>query len=654
MNRDFLCLASSVVLYCLTLHQSAAQTPDGLIARAAIVDARQGSPNIGANKAEGVSYYVDCGAAQTDGDGRSHVTPWHSLDALNEHSFLPGDSIYLKRGTECHGLLWPKGSGSATAVIHLAVYGQGPRPKVIAGKGDEEAFKLFDQEYWDVDSIEFAGGTLFGVFVSGQVGILHHIHLRNLLVHDVRGGEVKNKDNGLVVISPGKIKQHFDDVLVEGVTAFRTEQWAGILVGGGNFGDVAEEDWSTHVVVRNSVVHDVYGDGIILFRVKEGLIDSSAAWHTGMQPTETIGTPNAIWTWTCTDCVVSKSEAFLTDSPGVDGGAFDIDWRNTRNSVLDSYGHDTQGYCIAVFGAGYVTRESVVKGNLCINNGKSPRLARYQGAIFLWTWNNGVIENLRVENNSVYWTPPGSFPAVLNRADIRGSQNIFRENQIYSVSPSVLESNNKMSFQSNRYVTCATNAAIWLYDNHTYDTFDEYRDGASQEQGSSWKSEKAAASCLGGERPPEIKGINGARTGRKAASTSRATQPAWVVASEIPVSIDADGLLDPASAGQLVILKNLEMQFRTSGLRMKIVLKLKSRNSAESLQNVIRDLDLSGASISWSIEQESPRLVKMVLVAPDGTRVREWRDFVGPAEIGLAVRKVFGEPFYSEMESEAQ
>jgi hypothetical protein len=96
------------------------------------------------------------------------------------------------------------------------------------------------------------------------------------------------------------------------------------------------------------------------------------------------------------------------------------------------------------------------------------------------------------------------------------------------------------------------------------------------------------------------------------------------------------------------------MQFRASGLKMKIVLKLKNRNSAESLQNVIRDLDLTAVSTSWSIQQESSGLAKMVLVAPDGTRVREWQDFVGPAEIGLAVRNVLGEPFYSEMESEAR
>ena len=52
------------------------------------------------------------------------------------------------------------------------------------------------------------------------------------------------------------------------------------------------------------------------------------------------------------------NEAFLTDSPGVDGGAYDIDYGNTKNSVIDNYGHDTQGYCVAVFGAGFVTKES--------------------------------------------------------------------------------------------------------------------------------------------------------------------------------------------------------------------------------------------------------------------------------------------------------
>jgi hypothetical protein len=653
MHRSFLCLASAAALVCLTPQPARGQTPDGRIARAALVGIHQGSSDVAEMEA-GNNYYVDCEATEANGDGRSPAKPWHSLATVNDHTFSPGDSIYLKRGTECHGILWPKGSGTAMAIIHLSAYGQGARPKVLAGKGDEEAFKLFGQEYWEVDSIEFSGGTVFGVFVSGQIGILHHIQLRNLLVHDVHGGEVKSKESGLVVITPGKLGQHFDDVLVEGVTAYNSNQWAGILVGGGNFGEVSEKDWSSHVIIRNSSVHDLYGDGIILFRVKDGLIDSSAAWHTGMQPTQSIGTPNAIWTWMCTDCVVSKSEAFLTDSPGVDGGAFDIDWGNTRNSVLDSYGHDTQGYCIAVFGAGYVTRDSLVKGNLCINNGRSPRMARYQGAIFLWTWNDGVIENLRVEKNTVYWTPPGSFPAILNHGDIRGSQNIFRENQIYSGSPWVLDSNNKMLSQDNRYTTCGGNGATWVLDGHFYKAFEDYRLSAGQDQGSIWIGESSATPCLGGQRPLEIENTGSAPASKKAATRGPMAQSAWTVVSEIPVSISPDGLLDPASAGQLMIFKNLEMQFRSSGLRLRIILNLMHPTSPEWLQNAIRDLGMSGLTESQSLGRESAAPLRTRLLAPDGTSLHEWRDFVGPAEIGIAVRQVLGEPLYSGLESEVQ
>jgi hypothetical protein len=101
-------------------------------------------------------------------------------------------------------------------------------------------------------------------------------------------------------------------------------------------------------------------------------------------------------------------------------------------------------------------------------------------------------------------------------------------------------------------------------------------------------------------------------------------------------------------------LKNLEMQFRSSGLRMMITLRLTNPNSTEALQNAIHDLDLTGVSTSRSPEHESPNLAKTRLVAPDGTSVREWHDFVGPADIGLTVRQILGEPLYSGMESEVQ
>src|ERR1700720_1377295 len=101
MNQGFLCLAGAVALYCLTPHQNLAQTPADLTVRAAIVDTHQDSPNVAEEEAGGVKYYIDCGATETNGDGRLPAKPWRTLDAVNAHSFLPGDAIYLKRGTQC-------------------------------------------------------------------------------------------------------------------------------------------------------------------------------------------------------------------------------------------------------------------------------------------------------------------------------------------------------------------------------------------------------------------------------------------------------------------------------------------------------------------------------------------------------------------------
>jgi hypothetical protein len=141
---------------------------------------------------------------------------------------------------------------------------------------------------------------------------------------------------------------------------------------------------------------------------------------------------------------------------------------------------------------------------------------------------------------------------------------------------------------------------------------------------------------------------------KNAISTPLKTSPRWTVISEIPVSVDAYGLLDAASSAQLMVLKNLYMQFRPSGLRMMVTLKLKSPSLGESVENVIRDLGMSEIKTSGSSGHDTFTRPRTQPVAPDGSIAGEWQDFVGPAEIGLAVRSTLGEPVYSQMESEAQ
>lgn len=395
----------------------------------------------------GSTYYIDCAAGGGPGDGSSPAAAWRSVQAISRHEFQAGDQILFKRGTHCTGTLWPKGSGSAQAPIVLDAYGVGPLPKIQAEPGAEAAFRLFNQEYWTVQHLEFIGGEPHGVYVSGTKSVLHGIHLAGLVVHGVTG-EPKNKEGGLVVIAPGSAGQRFDDVRIDGVTAYGTTQWAGILVGGVAHGYLPEHARNTNVVIRNSIVHDVAGDGIVLFHVNRGTIEASAAWYTGMQRTETIGTPNAIWTWMCRECAVRRSEAFLTDSPGVDGGAFDIDYGNADNVVEDSYGHDTQGYCVAIFGAAWTTTHSVVRRNVCAANGRSPRLAALQGAVYLTTWNKGRLQGVEFSENRIYWNPPIAAEAVVNAAEFTGT-GTFTRNTIETSVPRLLRGNASLKLENN-------------------------------------------------------------------------------------------------------------------------------------------------------------------------------------------------------------
>ena len=561
------------------------------------------------------------------GSGISAQSPWNRLDPLNATNFAPGDTIYIKRGAVCHGRLAPGGSGTEGAPIRLTAYGEGPRPKIVAAESDQESLRLFNQQYWNIDSLDLRGGRVYGIFISGNKGILHHIHLSNLAVHDVLGDEkMKSKDTGLVVLSSGSIHQHFDDVLVDGVNAWNTHQWMGIEVGGGNLGFPPESAWNTNVTIRNSTVHDVQGDGIVLFRVRGGRIENSVAWNTGMQITESIGTPNAIWTWMCDDCTVIENEAYLTDSPGVDGGAFDIDYGNTKNSVLDNYGHDTQGYCVAVFGAGFVTRQSTVRGNLCINNGRSPRMAKYQGAIFLLSWNGGSIDGLSIEDNTVYWSPYENAPALLNEANIRAGTAVFRNNTINSTAPWMADSNPSLFFGHNHYTYFGAESPEWRYGKQRFGNLRAMQSSTGQEAGSAFTSLPLQ------EWPLQAKPEKG-----------------WVLDCTLPFSINANGIISDAALRQIVVLKSLSQQYRARGLRTLVRMSDPDAQifSTQEFRNMVADLDLEGVTITRAATSGPERTV---LLSPDGKTAGEWDGFVGPAVLGLALRRWLGDPAYSQME----
>jgi hypothetical protein len=542
-------------------------------------------------------------------------------------------------------MLWPKGSGSATAPIRVDAWSTGPLPRIEAEPGQEAAFRLSDQEYWTIGHLEFVGGQPHGMFIDGSRGILHGIHISDVVVRAVTG-EPKDKEKGLLVIASGTEQQHFDDVVIDGVTAYGTSEWAGIMVAGVSHGFPPETSRNTNVVIRNSIVHDVAGDGIVLFQVNHGLIENSVAWHTGMQKTETIGTPNAIWTWMCRGCTVRHNEAFLTDSPGVDGGAFDIDYGDDDGGVEENYGHDTQGYCVAVFGAGWVTGNSRVRGNVCAANGLSPRLSLLQGALYLSTWNNGTIKGLQISGNRVFWNPPIAAAAVMNIADFDG-YGTFENNTIQSSSPFIIRSNASLKLDKNQYDYSGDRPTLWQYGDKRYNGFQQYQRGSGQDLNSieqHVRTERTMNESDGGQfRTLQLRDSSGTAVLLK--------QPAnkWALLGFVSASPE-----DHDSRGQIALLSSAWSQFHSGGFDADVVVD--QLRDPERASNLAYDWNLGVIPIFFDAGDARRRLnvgvPSLVLVNPAGQIVWRHNGLTAPAELGLTLRSLLGNPDYAQLGSE--
>jgi peroxiredoxin len=648
------------------------------------------------------TYYIDCENGDDANTGTSTFEPWGSLARVNDHSFLPGDTILLKRGTRCSGVLTPSGSGSQGTPIRIGAYGNGTLPIIKGTDGSSAVVKLFNQQYWHIESIEVVGGDPFGIHISGDKGTLRHFRLRDVLVRDTKG-KVDTKRSGLIAVVAGAPGQTFKDVIIDGATCHSTTQWAGIVVDGG-----ATSYWegtpirAEDVTVRNSVVHDVYGDGIILFRVRNGLIEKNVSWNTGMQHTQDVGTPNSMWTWTCDNCIVQFNEGFFADSPGVDAGVFDIDWGCTDNIIQYNYAHDSMGYCASVFGAGgKTTTNSIVRYNVCVNNGRSPRLAKRQGDIFLSTWDGGSLDGVQIYNNTIYWNPPIDTAALLNQAEFVGKRpNFFRNNLIYSTVPTLIRSNRSLELDHNLYWFQGRSQPKWVLGDQVFAGFDNYRSGSRQDRNSVYADPQL--------HDPARSGADLAGTALKLSAASPAldagssvdqmgshdffgvlipkgrqpdigaaegpapqTQPSRMPAPEIELQDLREGeyrlsecrgrwvLLSffalekedqqDLSRTQSVFLRSMRYQFGEKGLQIVTVIS-GNQPSLSDLENLKYDWQLQ--EIPVLVDKEATAAARYgvddypatFLISPEGEILQRWKSSATAPQLGLTLRWLLGPP----------
>jgi len=314
------------------------------------------------------TYYVDAKEGQDSNPGTAVSAAWKTLAKVNATAFQPGDRILFKSGCVWNGQLVLKTSGSDSNPIQVGRYGAGTRPKLDGEGKVEDVIRLYNVEKIEIRNLELtnhgaAAAVRRGVHIfADNFGTAHHIAISGLYIHDVNGtnGEGdKGKDNGGIIFRTmgDKVPSRFDGLLIERNFIRSVDRSA---IAAESF-HAMRTHWfpSVHVIIRDNLVDDVGGDGIVPWATEGVLVEHNIARHCNRRA----GSYNAgIWPWSTDDSLFQLNEASLTHTT-LDGEGFDSDY-NSRNTLFQyNYSHDNEGGFMLICTPGERKKEENI-GNL--------------------------------------------------------------------------------------------------------------------------------------------------------------------------------------------------------------------------------------------------------------------------------------------------
>lgn len=310
--------------------------------------------------ARGTTYYVDAEADRDDYSGTSPDKPLKTLGQVDELSLEPGDQVLFKKDCRWVGTLNIRDSGTKEAPIVFGMYGEGDNKPCIDGAGIvNAAVSGEDISFVEIRNLEVtnAGDERTyhrGISIIAVNQNVEGITIRNCYVHDVDSkesktsslinGEDKHWYGGIIVRARSNANPDNNDIILKDVLIENNKVDRCTLLGialGGAMTSFKENKKCEGMVIRGNHVSNCWGDGIILFNDRGGLIEHNVAANNGRSEDMT-NAYAGIWNIWSEDCLIQYNESY-GQGPSMDGQGFDIDGGCSGTILQYNYSHDNAG-----------------------------------------------------------------------------------------------------------------------------------------------------------------------------------------------------------------------------------------------------------------------------------------------------------------------
>ena len=361
-------------------------------------------------------------------NGMSETTPWKTLQQVSKTRFIPGDSIFFRRGEVFAGQLAINSSGTTGTPIVFSSYGSGDKSIIDGANADggayREAVLIENQQFIELRDLKITNDRKvsrdgvsdevgFGIYIHNSSDeVMEFFRLINLNIEEVYpiilpdldfdnvkvAGVFLKTEKNLVV---GKEKYVKDMVMEDCYVAHSGKFGFWSQHSGGNDG-VGDDQLNRNndFVFRNNHFFETGGSGITPGRTYNCLVENNVFEYTGysdVSEPRLVGRGSGAWFFSCCNVVSQFNKSLHVRGPKDSYGQH-IDFGNEYVVLQYNYSEDSEGGFVEILGD---NKYCTYRYNISVNDG-----LRDTNGNSLWvsTWSidNIPSDKSYIYNNSIY------------------------------------------------------------------------------------------------------------------------------------------------------------------------------------------------------------------------------------------------------------